>query len=55
MPAPQSGSPMTYAINGKQYIIVAISGGTYSGEYVAFTLPEEEPHATSPSGNGRQR
>jgi len=23
MPAPQSGSPMTYAVNGKQYIIVA--------------------------------
>jgi quinoprotein glucose dehydrogenase len=41
MPAPQSGSPMTYTVNGKQYIIVAISGGNYSGEYVAFTLPAE--------------
>ena len=40
MPAPQSGSPMSYAINGKQYIIVAVSGGAYSGEYLAFTLPE---------------
>ena len=39
MPAPQSGSPMTYSINGKQYLVVAISGGTYSGELVAFTLP----------------
>ena len=39
MPAPQSGSPMTYAIDGKQYIIVAISGGNYSGEYLAFSLP----------------
>lgn len=39
MPAPQSGSPMTYMVNGKQYIVVAISGGAYSGEYVAFTLP----------------
>ena len=39
MPAPQSGSPMTYMLNGKQYIVVAISGGAYSGEYVAFTLP----------------
>ena len=27
MPAPQSGSPMTYMVNGKQYIIVAVSGG----------------------------
>jgi quinoprotein glucose dehydrogenase len=40
MPAPQSGSPMTYMLNGKQYIIVAVSGGAYSGEYIAFTLPE---------------
>jgi quinoprotein glucose dehydrogenase len=39
MPAPQSGSPMTYMFNGKQYIIVAISGGAYSGEYVAYKLP----------------
>jgi quinoprotein glucose dehydrogenase len=39
MPAPQSGSPMTYMLNGKQYIVVAISGGNYSGEFVAYTLP----------------
>ena len=39
MPAPQSGSPMTYSVDGKQYIIIAISGGSYSGEYVAFSLP----------------
>jgi quinoprotein glucose dehydrogenase len=41
MPAPQSGSPMTYMVNGKQYIIVAVSGGNYSGEYIAFSLPDE--------------
>jgi quinoprotein glucose dehydrogenase len=41
MPAPQSGSPMTYMVNGKQYIIVAVSGGAYSGEYIAYTLPSE--------------
>ncbi|MGB9067864.1 MAG: PQQ-binding-like beta-propeller repeat protein [Candidatus Acidiferrales bacterium] len=40
MPAPQSGSPMTYMLNGKQYIVVAVSGGSYSGEYLAFTLPK---------------
>ena len=39
MPAPQSGSPMTYMLNGKQYLVVAISGGNYSGELVAFALP----------------
>jgi quinoprotein glucose dehydrogenase len=38
MPAPQSGSPMTYSVNGRQYIVVAVSGGTYSGEYLAFAL-----------------
>jgi quinoprotein glucose dehydrogenase len=39
MPAAQSGSPMTYILNGKQYIVVAVSGGNYAGEYLAFTLP----------------
>ncbi len=39
MAAPQSGSPMTYMVDGKQYIVVAISGGNTSGEYVAYTLP----------------
>jgi quinoprotein glucose dehydrogenase len=42
MPAPQSGSPMTYMVNGKQYIVVAVSGGAYSGEYIAFSLPSAE-------------
>ena len=40
MPAPQSGSPMTYMVDGKQYIVVAVSGGAYSGEYLAFKLGE---------------
>jgi quinoprotein glucose dehydrogenase len=39
MPAPQSGNPMTYSYQGKQYIIVAVSGGNYSGEYIAYRLP----------------
>jgi quinoprotein glucose dehydrogenase len=42
MPAPQSGSPMTYSVGGKQYIVVAVSGGAYSGEYIAFSLPSDE-------------
>ena len=41
MPAPQSGTPMTYMVNGRQYIVVAVSGGPYSGEYLAFTLPTD--------------
>jgi len=40
MPAQQSGSPMTYMVNGRQFIVVAVSGGNYSGEYLAFSLPE---------------
>ena len=39
MRAPQSGSPMTYMLNGSQYVVVAISGGIYSGELLAFRLP----------------
>ena len=52
MPAPQTGSPMTYTVNGKQFIVVAVSGGTYSGEYLAFALPED---ARTTSGVQRQR
>ena len=39
MPAPQGGAPMTYMWRDRQYIVVAISGGNYSGEYLAFALP----------------
>lgn len=41
MPAPQSGSPMTYSVNNRQYIVVAVSGGNYSGEYIAYRLPAD--------------
>ena len=41
MPAPQTGSPMTYLLNGRQYLVVSISGATYSGELVAFRLPQD--------------
>ena len=40
MPAPQSGSPMTYVLDGMQYIVVAVSGGGVAGELLAFRLPE---------------
>jgi len=42
MPAPQSGSPMTYMLNGRQYVVVAISGGSYSGELLALRLPQAQ-------------
>ena len=53
MPAPQSGSPMTYLVNGKQYIVVAVSGGPYSGEYIAFRTPPGPERSTT--GNERRR
>jgi glucose dehydrogenase len=46
LPAAQSGSPMTYMADGRQYIVVAVSGGIYSGEYIAFALPNA-PRNTS--------
>ena len=39
MPAPQTGSPMTYMLGGRQYLVVAISGAGYSGELIAYRLP----------------
>jgi len=42
MPAPQTGSPMTYMLNGRQYIVIAVSGGPYTGEYIAYTLPAND-------------
>jgi quinoprotein glucose dehydrogenase len=40
MPTGQTGSPMTYMLNGKQYIVIAIGGAGYPGELLAFSLPE---------------
>jgi quinoprotein glucose dehydrogenase len=38
IPAPQTGSPMTYMLNGEQYLTVSISGPGYSGELRAFKM-----------------
>jgi quinoprotein glucose dehydrogenase len=40
MPAPQTGSPMTYMLDGRQYIVLAISGGNYPGELIAFRIAQ---------------
>ena len=47
MPAQQSGNPMTYMVDGRQFIIVAIGGGVYSSEYIAFALPQSELKRTT--------
>jgi len=54
MPTLTSGSPMTYSVDGKQYIVIAVSGGAYSGEYIAFALPTEE-NETHSSQEARTR
>jgi quinoprotein glucose dehydrogenase len=46
MPAGQGGGPMTYVVDGKQYIVLSIGGGNYPGEYMAFSLPDSEIRST---------
>ena len=42
MPAGQTGTPMTYTLNGKQYIALAIAGPGFPAELIAFKLPDED-------------
>ena len=39
MPMGQTGSPMTYMADGKQYIVIAIGGPGFPGELIAYRLP----------------
>ena len=41
MSGAQTGSPMTYMLNGKQYIVLGISGAIMPGELVAYALPSD--------------
>jgi quinoprotein glucose dehydrogenase len=43
MPAPQTGSPMTYMLNGRQYLAVPIAGAGYSAELLVFRAPQGRP------------
>jgi quinoprotein glucose dehydrogenase len=38
MPAPQTGSPMTYLLDGQQYIAVSVSAPGFAGELIAYKL-----------------
>ena len=40
MPAPQTGSPMTYSLNGTQYIAVAVAGPGFPGELLVYKLAQ---------------
>jgi quinoprotein glucose dehydrogenase len=39
LPAPQTGLPMSYMLDGIQYLVVAVAGQNTSAEFVAFRLP----------------
>lgn len=39
MPAGQTGAPMTYMLNGRQHIAIAVGGGNYPAELIVFRVP----------------
>jgi quinoprotein glucose dehydrogenase len=50
VPAPIVGHPMTYSLDGRQYIVIGVSGGNYTGEYISFRLPDSEVRTTTTAG-----
>ena len=47
LPFSGNATPITYSVNGQQYIVIAAGGGKdprspSGGEYVAFALPQEK-------------
>jgi quinoprotein glucose dehydrogenase len=49
LPAPQSGSPMTYMKDGRQFLVIAVSGNNYPGELLAYSLPQPKPQQRRPA------
>ena len=43
LPGAQSGSPMTYMLGGRQYIVLAIGGRGVPAEFIAYRLPSDAP------------
>ena len=52
MPAPQTGSPMTYMLGGKQYVVVAISGGELQRGAGRVPVAEREVMVVSAASGG---
>jgi quinoprotein glucose dehydrogenase len=53
MPAQSTGGPMTYSVNGVQYITIAVGGnigGKQQAQFMAFRLPP--PNTGNPRGGG---
>ncbi len=46
MPAPATGGPMTYMVNGVQYITIAVGGdinGRRQAQFMSFRMPQNTP------------
>ena len=41
LPANQSGTPMSYLADGRQFLVVAVGAPNHPGEFVALALPRE--------------
>ena len=48
LPAGVSGAPMTYLHEGRQYIVMAISGAGFEGELLALALPDPPAAGAAP-------
>ena len=55
MPAPQSGSPMTYTYDGKQYIMVAVSRRQLLGRLSRLRLAARPVRLTHKSTAGHRK
>ena len=45
LPGAQTGSPMTYMLGGRQYIVLAIGGRGVAAEFIAYRLPSSSDAA----------
>ena len=54
MPAPQTGSPMSYMLGGKQYVVVAIGGAGYPGAEAKTAAGAEFAGASCQGGGWSQ-
>jgi glucose dehydrogenase len=55
LPGPQTSLPMTYLLDGRQFVVVGVRGSMTSGaQLVAFAVPKEAPQAPRATAGGAQ-
>ena len=54
MPAGQTGVPMTYMVNNRQFLVIAIASGPYGAEFIAYALPQAGRPAGGRGGAAQQ-